>query len=90
MGSNPTLSAMFYTYILKSLKDNTYYYGSTSDLNKRLKEHNSNKVKYTKGHTPYKLHYFENYATKSEAVKREKYFKSIDGYIWLKQLEIML
>jgi hypothetical protein len=32
VGSNPTLSAMFYTYILQSEKDSGYYYGSTSDL----------------------------------------------------------
>ena len=47
---------MFYAYILKSLKDQTYYYGSTEDLQDRIKSHNAGKVKYTKGHRPYKLH----------------------------------
>ncbi len=54
---------MFYAYILKSLKDGTYYKGSTDNLQKRIKQHNSGKVKYTKGHLPYQLHYFEEFET---------------------------
>jgi putative endonuclease len=80
---------MFYAYILKSLKDGTYYKGSTDNLQKRIKQHNSGKVKYTKGHLPYKLHYFEEFETRSEALKREKFFKSIDGYKWLKDNNII-
>ncbi|MCH7724156.1 MAG: GIY-YIG nuclease family protein [Bacteroidetes bacterium] len=79
---------MFYAYILKSLKDNTYYYGSTSNTSSRLKSHNAGRVKYTKGRRPWKLHYFEEFATRAEAMKREKFFKSIDGYIWLKKRNI--
>ena len=75
---------MFFTYILKSEKDNTFYYGSTKDILSRVKNHNSGKVRYTKGHTPYKLHYHESFQTRSEAMLREKFFKSIDGYNWLK------
>jgi len=75
---------MFFTYILKSLKDGTYYYGSTNEVNERLRCHNSGKVKYTNGHRPYKLHYYETYSTRKEAIAKEKYFKSIDGYKWLK------
>ncbi len=80
---------MYYAYILKSLNDGIYYKGSTDDLQKRLKEHNSGKVKYTKGHLPYKMHYYEGFKTRSEAIKREKFFKSIDGYNWLKQNNII-
>ena len=83
------LRKMFYAYILKSLKDNTYYYGSTADIKSRLKTHNSGNVKYTKGHRPWKLHYSEMFETRSEAMKREKFFKSIDGYIWLKKRNII-
>jgi putative endonuclease len=75
---------MFFTYILKSEKDNTFYYGSTQDILDRVKHHNSGKVRYTKGHIPYKLHYYESFQTRSEAMLREKFFKSIDGYNWLK------
>ena len=39
------LRRMFYAYILQSKKDLRYYYGSTTDLIKRMKYHNSGKVK---------------------------------------------
>ena len=75
---------VFYTYILKSLDDGKYYYGSTSNLEKRLKEHNSGKVKFTRGHKPYIIHYFERYGSRKDAINRERFFKSIEGYKWLK------
>jgi len=81
---------MFYTYILKSIKDHSYYYGSTKDIIARLKEHNGGKVKYTKGHKPYILHYVEEYDSKREALKREQFFKSIEGYKWLRENKIIL
>ena len=80
---------MFYAYILHSLKDGTYYYGSTKSLEQRLKEHNNGKVRYTKGHCPYELWYHEEYPTRQEAVKREQYFKSIDGYKWLRSKNVL-
>ena len=80
---------MFYAYILKSLKDGGFYYGSTNDLVERLNNHNLGKVKYTKDHKPYVLHYKESFETRKEAMTREKFFKSIDGYIWLKSQGII-
>jgi putative endonuclease len=79
---------MYFTYIIKSRKDNTYYYGSTNNLEKRLVIHNLGKVKYTKGHRPWLLHYSERFEKRSDAVQRELFFKSIDGYNWLKQNKI--
>jgi len=75
-----SLRKMFYAYILKSKKDYSYYYGSTEKIQKRIKAHNAGKVKYSKGHRPWGLHYSEEINTRSETVKREKFFKSIDGY----------
>ena len=80
---------MVYTYILKSEKDGKYYYGSTKDINDRLNYHNAGKVRSTKGRIPFTLHYTERHETRSEAVKREYFFKSIDGYNWLKQSKII-
>ncbi|KHJ39518.1 GIY-YIG nuclease superfamily protein [Pedobacter glucosidilyticus] len=80
---------MYITYILKSIKDGRYYYGSCGDMDKRLTLHNSGKVKSTKSRIPFELFYKEEYETRSEAQKREYYFKSIDGYIWLKQNNII-
>ena len=80
---------MYFAYVLRSLKDGTHYYGSTSDMDKRLQEHNSGKVKYTKGHRPYVLHHIEQFETKEKAGKRERFFKTIAGYNWLKQNKII-
>ncbi len=79
---------MFYAYILKG-KDGRFYYGSCKDLNKRLLNHNNGKVKATKFRRPLIVHYFEEFATRSEAYKREMFFKSIDGYLWLKNEKII-
>ena len=86
---SPPFRKMFYTYIIKSQKDNTHYYGSTSNLETRLKYHNQGKVRYTKGRKPWLLHYYEEFETRSEAVKRELFFKSIEGYKWLKERKII-
>jgi putative endonuclease len=79
---------MYYTYILISELYGRYYYGHTANLEKRISEHNKGKVRSTKSRRPWKLHYFETYETKSEAAKREYFFKSIDGYKWLKKQKI--
>ena len=80
---------MYYTYILKSSKDQSYYYGSTENIDNRMNAHNSGKVRYTKGHIPYQLHYYETYNTRKEAIARERFFKTIDGYLWLKSKKII-
>ncbi|HRE39865.1 MAG TPA: GIY-YIG nuclease family protein [Ignavibacteria bacterium] len=80
---------MYIVYILKSLLDNRFYYGITSELEKRIKDHNSGKVKSTKRRRPLVLHYKEEYLNKSEALKSEIFFKSIDGYNWLKSNKII-
>jgi putative endonuclease len=76
---------MYYAYILRSLSYGTYYYGSSQDIEVRLKEHNAGKVRYTKGRRPWELHYSEEFETRSEAVRRERFFKSIAGYRYLKE-----
>jgi putative endonuclease len=79
----------FYTYILQSQSHLTYYYGQCKNLERRLKQHNAGKVRYTKGRMPWKLHYFETFETRSEAMQREKFFKSIEGYKFLKSEKII-
>jgi putative endonuclease len=80
---------MFYTYILLSLKDGSHYIGQTYDLSRRLTEHNSGLSGYTKLHLPYKLLYYEEFLTRGEAMRREKFFKSFPGYCWLKENSII-
>ncbi len=80
---------MYHTYILKSLEDGKHYYGSTSNLDKRFKEHNKGQVKSTKSRIPWILHYSEEFKTKKEAIKRENFFKSYSGHKWLKEQSII-
>ncbi len=68
-----------------SQKDGRLYKGQTSDLNERVKQHNSGKTKSTKGFMPWELIYFEKFKTREEAVFREKYFKSGIGREFLKK-----
>jgi len=67
---------MFYTYILKSLFNNSYYVGSCEDVKERLNWHNKGLVKSTKRYIPWKLMHTEEYETLSEARKREMQIKS--------------
>ena len=78
LAENPQV-IMFYTYVLKSKKDNTRYVGSTDNKEKRLIEHNKGRVRYTKGRRPWMLIYFEEFSTRSEARKKEIFFKSGQG-----------
>lgn len=68
---------MFYTYILEC-KDGTFYCGYTNNIDERVKTHNEGKgAKYTKSRLPVKLIYFEEFRTKSEAMKREAAIKKL-------------
>ena len=64
-----------YVYILESIRDGSYYIGSTRDLNKRIEEHNSGKSKYTSSRTPWKIVYYEELLNISQAQCREAFFK---------------
>jgi len=75
---------MFYTYLLKSNKNGKLYTGSTSDLRKRLKEHNSGKSNYTKKNIPYELIYYEACLSEQDARARERYLKTGMGKRYLK------
>ena len=75
---------MFFVYILKSEVDGTHYYGHCQDIDKRLKRHNSGQVRSTKSKRPWNLHYFEHFQTKSDAYRRELFFKTVEGYKFLK------
>ncbi len=70
---------MHFAYILISKKDNDFYTGYTSDLKKRIKEHQEGKVKSTKHRLPVQLVYYEVCINKYDALAREKYLKSGRG-----------
>ena len=78
----------YFVYILKSTVADRRYIGSCEDIDVRLKRHNSGKVRSSKAYRPYVLIYSETFATRSEAYNREMYFKSLDGYNFLKSIGI--
>src|SRR5690625_2234770 len=66
-----------FVYILKC-NDGTFYTGYTIDLENRLTMHQTGKgAKYTRGKGPFQLVFTEEYATKSEALKREYLIKQL-------------
>ncbi|MEI6895468.1 MAG: GIY-YIG nuclease family protein [Colwellia sp.] len=63
-------------YILASKKNGTLYIGVTSDLIKRLWQHNNQAVTgFTKKYVVHHLVYFEQYDDMENAIKREKQLK---------------
>jgi len=76
----------YFVYLLLSLTDNRTYLGSTSDLKRRLREHNEGKNISTRNRRPFKLIYAEEYETLDEARKREKYLKTRSGRRELKKI----
>jgi len=66
---------MNYLYILKSLKDNNFYIGSTTDLKRRFQEHTKGLVVSTKNRRPLELIYYEAYKSEKDARNREKNLK---------------
>lgn len=76
---------MYYIYILKSKFDNKFYTGFTSDLRKRLKEHEKGNVDSTKNRRPLELIYYEAYKYKTNALLREKFLKTTRGKLQLRK-----
>lgn len=69
---------MHYVYIIEC-SDNTYYTGYTTDIERRVREHNTGKgAKYTRGRTPVKLVYSEEKESQSRAMQREYEIKQLD------------
>ena len=77
---------IFYVYVLKSLKNGRFYTGSTNNIERRLFEHNNGQTKYTSLTTPFELVYKEEYKTKLEASRRERFLKTGKGREILKQI----
>ena len=69
----------FYVYVLLSEKTGRRYVGSCADLDDRLTRHNAGHSKATKHGIPWRLVYFEEYTSRSDAVRRERYFKTGKG-----------
>lgn len=63
---------MSYAIYILGLSNGQYYVGSTSNLKRRLVEHENGRDNFTKKYLPVKLLYYEEYPSREEAWKREK------------------
>ena len=74
----------YWVYVLE-LMDGRRYTGHTNNLERRLQEHQTGRSPFTRKTQMKRLLYFEQYDTRSEAMKREKFLKSGNGRAWLQQ-----
>jgi len=77
---------MWHVYVLRSLVNGRLYTGSTNNLERRLKEHNSGHSKYTSLTRPFTLIYKEDFETRLEARRRELFLKTGKGRDFLKSV----
>ena len=75
---------MFYVYLLK-LKNNQLYTGYTSDLKRRVAEHQRGKCEFTSERLPVELIHYEAYKLESDARRREHFLKTSEGKALLKK-----
>jgi putative endonuclease len=66
----------FFLYILQSQSTSRFYIGQTQHIDERVAYHNANYSKSLKNRGPWQLVYREEYATRAEAVQRERQLKS--------------
>jgi putative endonuclease len=82
-------AAVYYIYILLSKRSGKYYIGLTSDVNRRLEEHNNPSVfnKYTAKHIPWEIKLsFECSEFRGEGLLVERFIKNQKSRIFLEKL----
>ena len=76
-------------YVLESESTGRRYVGHTTDLSRRVAQHNNethNIRKYTsKQAGPWRLIYQESQPTRGEAIRRERWLKSGAGRQWIQE-----
>jgi putative endonuclease len=70
---------VYFVYVLRSEKTGRRYIGSCLDLDDRLSRHNAGQSKATKHGVPWRLVHSEECMTRSDAIRREHYFKTGAG-----------
>jgi len=77
---------MAHVYILYSPSIDTYYVGSTGNLEDRLQRHNAGRSVYTKRGIPWILVYSKEFLTKAEACREEYRIKAEKSRKYIEQL----
>ncbi|MGA9120858.1 MAG: GIY-YIG nuclease family protein [Bacteroidota bacterium] len=67
---------MFAVYVLQSESCGSFYVGQTEDTAERVQRHNEGRVPATRGKGPWRVVHTEQYATRSEACRRERQIKA--------------
>ncbi len=67
---------MYHVYVLKSMINNRYYVGSTSNIEERVQRHNAGRVRSTKPFIPWELIYSEPFTSLKTANRREFQIKA--------------
>ena len=75
---------MFYTYVLLSEKDMTFYTGFTRNLKQRMEDYAKGSVIATRDRRSLRLIYYGACIDERDALKREKYFKAGFGRRFLR------
>ncbi|MDI6731907.1 MAG: GIY-YIG nuclease family protein [Candidatus Margulisbacteria bacterium] len=79
----------FYVYILRSSKNSKIYTGFTTDINRRLNEHNKNMSGYTKNRGPWSIVWVGIFENRLLAESFEKYLKSGSGIAFARKRLIL-
>lgn len=77
---------MFTVYVLYSDNFKRTYTGFTTNLKRRLREHNSKQSRATKAYAPWRVIYKKRYNTRLAARAGEKYLKSGIGREFIKSV----
>ncbi len=77
---------MFYVYLIQSLaNEEQRYVGTTSDLKKRIEEHNSGKSTHTNKFKPWRLVTYLAFDDQAKAEQFEKYLKQGSGHAFARK-----
>lgn len=75
-----------HVYILQSVQYDRYYIGHTNSIERRLGQHNDGLSRSTAPYKPWVLVYAEEYETRADAMKRERYLKSLKSKLKVKEI----
>jgi putative endonuclease len=75
---------MYYTYVLRSDRDQRLYTGTARDLRARIKLHADGKVRSTAYRRPMTLVYYEACLNVDDAFRRERFLKTGKGKRFLR------
>ena len=76
---------MYYTYMLQSLKDGQFYTGFTENFKLSFEHHSKGRIESARQRRPLKLIYYEVCLDIEDAMRRERYFKTYHGKMFLKR-----